>query len=60
MWLLFPPDEETIPDGADALTSNRVTALIADNKELEEGSSSHDEGAQEVMKLNGDDLTDGE
>lgn len=47
-------DEETIPDGTDALTSNRVTALIANNKDLEEGSSSHD--GPEVMTLNGDDL----
>lgn len=50
-------DEETIPDAtdADALTSNRVTALIANDKDLEEGSSSHD--GPELMKLNGDDLS---
>lgn len=50
-------DEETIPDGTDALTSNRVTALIASDKDLEEGSSSHD--GPESMKLNGDDLPGG-
>lgn len=54
MSICFIVDEETIPDATDALTSNRVTALIASDKDLEEGSSSHD--GPESMKLNGDDL----
>ena len=49
--LFHVTDEETIPDGTDSLTSNRVTALIANDKDLEEGSSSHD-----GLTLNGDHL----
>lgn len=36
------------------MTSNRVTELIANDKDLEEGSSSHD--GPELMTLNGDNL----